>query len=601
MSSSTNVDIDFSSTSYELLKPYPQLDVVSNIGSNIAEDGLATDDFLEKNTRFQKNLPSTIPVVTSMLSSSPSLRSQHHGNIFTYSFHTCKLNPYVVRDTRGSGTLYNTKKGRYFLIELDQNADLLLTKKNSFNIYTNDIDMTNDHHRIFNSTSKKVNVNFLIGTYLTFIFAINRQFSPDTINKYFKRLRQLLLEKLIAIKNRISQPSKNRTTKTFIRFSAGAHVIYLGYYFRCDLDCAQPAAVVLSQNRWKCNHHLGSILGVSPEKKKSNLNIPGYRSRFDSSHNHWKEIHSTRLGVTYDVIVRRYNEWRGKKDNYLQTIMEPTATTTKKGVKSARFYYKEYSGLQFDVNRTQSQLDRWNRLVNSIINSERYLYNPKPFLINKNSTVFKKIQHAVERSPLSRITDEDKYAEKIIRKRAKNWKHRVKKRNKLKKKLPDLPPNFTGDAHAFYFTTYNINLYVYNVRRRFDLSRLPGFKYSYPKAKRNYNKHQIYKKNLSRSRTEVEQSASSVVNDPPCEIHKHHGYDKAESPPIPEFWSKILNTRSTSLNETKRYLNEEINLPDRNTPPPESTKIIIDNPPPRPIARPRRIRKELPPTLGPDL
>ncbi|CAB4406965.1 unnamed protein product [Rhizophagus irregularis] len=399
-----------------------------------------------------------------MLSSSPSLRSQHHGNIFTYSFHTCKLNPYVVRDTRGSGTLYNTKKGRYFLIELDQNADLLLTKKNSFNIYTNDIDMTNDHHRIFNSTSKKVNVNFLIGTYLTFIFAINRQFSPDTINKYFKRLRQLLLEKLIAIKNRISQPSKNRTTKTFIRFSAGAHVIYLGYYFRCDLDCAQPAAVVLSQNRWKCNHHLGSILGVSPEKKKSNLNIPGYRSRFDSSHNHWKEIHSTRLGVTYDVIVRRYNEWRGKKDNYLQTIMEPTATTTKKGVKSARFYYKDY-----------------------------------------------------------------------------------------------------------------------------------------PKAKRNYNKHQIYKKNLSRSRTEVEQSASSVVNDPPCEIHKHHGYDKAESPPIPEFWSKILNTRSTSLNETKRYLNEEINLPDRNTPPPESTKIIIDNPPPRPIARPRRIRKELPPTLGPDL
>ncbi|CAB4439910.1 unnamed protein product [Rhizophagus irregularis] len=536
-----------------------------------------------------------------MLSSSLSLRSQHHGNIFTYSFSTCKLNPYVVRDTRGSGTLYNIKKGRYFLIELDQNADLLLTKKNSFNVYTNDIDMTHDHHRIFNSTSKKVNVNFLIGTYLTFIFAINRQFSSDIVKKYFKRLRQLLLDKLLAIKNRISQPSKNRTTKTFIRFSSGAHVIYLGFYFRCDLNCTQPAAVVLSQNRWKCHKHLGTILGIPSEKQKRNYNIPGnpmFRVS-NVSQNQWKEIHSTRLGITYDVIVRRYNEWRGKKDDYLRNVMEPTTTKTKKGVETTRSFYKEYSGLQFDVNRTQSQLNRWNRLVNSIVNSERYLYRPKPFLISKDSTVFKKIQHAVERRFLRQESNEDKVSRKLIRKRAKNWKLRVKKRNKQKKKLPDLPPDFTGNVRAFYYETYNINLSAYKVKRRFDVSHLPGFKYSYNKAKRLYNKYQKRKRKLLLSRTEAEHSLLHIeeirIKKELYDIYRK-GRPKPEPLPIPKSWFNFANTRIIS----NSVLNEEINLPNRNTPPLENTKLIDDQSP-RPIARPRTKRKKLPPTPGPDL
>ncbi|PKB92906.1 hypothetical protein RhiirA5_442970 [Rhizophagus irregularis] len=54
-------------------------------------------------------------------------------NTYSFSFHTKRLNPYVVSDTCGSGTLYNTKKAKYFLIELDKDADLILTKKNSFN------------------------------------------------------------------------------------------------------------------------------------------------------------------------------------------------------------------------------------------------------------------------------------------------------------------------------------------------------------------------------------------------------------------------------------------------------------------------------------
>lgn len=49
----------------------------------------------------------------------------HPCNTYTFSFYTKRLNlnPYVVLDTRGSGTLYNTKKARYFLMELDKDAD----------------------------------------------------------------------------------------------------------------------------------------------------------------------------------------------------------------------------------------------------------------------------------------------------------------------------------------------------------------------------------------------------------------------------------------------------------------------------------------------
>ncbi|CAB4439325.1 unnamed protein product [Rhizophagus irregularis] len=140
----------------------------------------------------------------SQSSSKAIVHLYRHCNTYAYSFNTKRLNPYEVSDTYGSGTLYNTKKARYFLIELDKDADLLLIRKNFFTIYTNDIDMTNDHQRIFNSTSKKLNLNYLIGTYLTFTFTINRQFSPDVVKKYFKRLRQLLLEKMLAIKNRLS-------------------------------------------------------------------------------------------------------------------------------------------------------------------------------------------------------------------------------------------------------------------------------------------------------------------------------------------------------------------------------------------------------------
>ncbi|GBC41354.1 hypothetical protein GLOIN_2v1771106 [Rhizophagus irregularis DAOM 181602=DAOM 197198] len=382
-------------------------------------------------------------------------------NTYSFSFHTKRINPYEITDTRGSGTLYNTKKARYFLIELDQHADLDLTRKNFFTVYTNDIEMTHDHQRIFNSSSKKLNINYLIGTYLTFTFAINRQFSPDTVKKYFKRLRQLLLVKFLAIKNRLSSDSiKNRQTNTFIRFSSGSHVIYLGFYLPCGMNnlfglgkhCDQPAAFVLSRNRWKCHTHLLNIENV-------NLNIQT-NSKFPSNP-------ALNYGANHHFIKERY----------------PTL----------RPFYKEYRNLEFDIVRSPQQIKRWNHLKQSIINSERRIHYNKPYLLRPGhdhytqSVVFKQLSHVAERGSIHPSYEGRSNKEKINLKRAKNWLRRIKKRNKLKKSLPPLPPDFNGDPRVFYNNTYHINLFDYKVRRRFNVSTIPQYNYGYTKAKQLYD------------------------------------------------------------------------------------------------------------------
>ncbi|CAB5348095.1 unnamed protein product [Rhizophagus irregularis] len=248
----------------------------------------------------QDNILSTNTTNVPLLPSSPLFSST-----FAYSFSTKKINPYEVRDTRECGTLYNTKKGRYFLIELDDTRYVDLRKKIFFNVCTNDIQMPDDHHRIFNSNSKKLNLHYLIGTYLTFIFILNKQFSPAIVDRYFNRLRQLLIDKILAVKNRTTSLSdKNRQIKTFIRFSSGPHVIYLGYYFACgfignnNYCCQQPAAVVLSHNRRKCNIHLPNFIKHGNKKSWKTIKLPQNSSfyvhnRIYASHNHGKMVRST--------------------------------------------------------------------------------------------------------------------------------------------------------------------------------------------------------------------------------------------------------------------------------------------------------------------
>ncbi|CAB5356831.1 unnamed protein product [Rhizophagus irregularis] len=275
--------------------------------------------------------------------------------------------------------------------------------------------MSNDHYRIFNSNSKN--------------------------SIYINHLRQLLIDKILVVKNRTTSLSdKNRQIKTFIRFSSGPHVIYLGYYFACgyignnNRCCQQPATVVLSHNRRICNNHLPSSI-IHGNKRRRTIKLPQNPSfyihhRSYVSHNHGKVVRSTRLGISYYVIIRRYNEWKGKDDFYLKNVMEPTSSTSKKGVTTSRMYYKEYHSLTLNANRTQQQIKRWNRLKFSILKSNRSLGQVRPFLINEHSHMYKKIQHAVEGHP-PRLTEAWAIkSEKSCHKRIKNWNRRVDIRNK---------------------------------------------------------------------------------------------------------------------------------------------------------------------------
>ncbi|PKK61726.1 hypothetical protein RhiirC2_791392 [Rhizophagus irregularis] len=301
--------------------------------------------------------------------------------------------------------------------------------------------MSNDHYRIFNSNSKN--------------------------SIYINHLRQLLIDKILAVKNRTTSLSdKNRQIKTFIRFSSGPHVIYLGYYFACgyignnNRCCQQPATVVLSHNRRICNNHLPSSI-IHGNKRRRTIKLPQNPSfyihhRSYVSHNHGKVVRSTRLGISYYVIIRRYNEWKGKDDFYLKNVMEPTSSTSKKGVTTSRMYYKEYHSLTLNANRTQQQIKRWNRLKFSILKSNRSLGQVRPFLINEHSHMYKKIQHAVEGHP-PRLT------EAWAIKSEKSW-----------------------NVLSYYLNTHNINLSAYKMRRRYDLTGIPEFTFGYLKAKERY-------------------------------------------------------------------------------------------------------------------
>ncbi|UZO14632.1 uncharacterized protein OCT59_006085 [Rhizophagus irregularis] len=249
------------------------------------------------------------------------------------------------------------------------------------------------------------------------------------------------------------------------------------------------AAFVLPNNQWQCNKHFTPI----PELRKKTTHRKG-KDHNTVNFNPWKEVHSTRLGLKYNVIVKRYNKWKGKNNSDLKEVMEPI-TTNRKGKSTTRPFYKEYKDLEFYDNRTPQQVKRWNRLKESTIKHEKHLSHCKPFLLKENSTVFKKVSHLVKRDPSYEKSEEDKLLDQLTRKRAKNWRRRVNNCNKLKKKLPELPVDFSGDAQNYYFQTYNINLFAYKVRRRYDLSNIPQCQYGYLKAKRLYNNH-MDRKNL---------------------------------------------------------------------------------------------------------
>ncbi|PKK68476.1 hypothetical protein RhiirC2_713363 [Rhizophagus irregularis] len=153
-----------------------------------------------------------------------------------------------------------------------------------------------------------------------------------------------------------------------------------------------------------------------------------------------KIVHSERLGLSYyDVTIRKYKD------------------LPRNSKATERPYYKAYSRLEFDVRPTTT---------------------PR----RNNPTVFKQLQHLPRRpravGPPNGLHTASRTAEYS----------KARKREKigsdvLKSAIPALPPGTPGDPRIFYLKTYyNISLFDYKVRRRFDVSSIPQYNYSYHKA-----------------------------------------------------------------------------------------------------------------------
>ncbi|CAB5380331.1 unnamed protein product [Rhizophagus irregularis] len=80
-------------------------------------------------------------------------------------------------------------------------------------------------------------------------------------------------------------------------------------------------------------------------------------------------------------MFKKYNEFRGKKNPYLKSVMEPTTTYSKTGVRAERLYYKEYKNLEFDIIRSHQQITRWSHLTKSTFKHERHGGFTKPYIL----------------------------------------------------------------------------------------------------------------------------------------------------------------------------------------------------------------------------
>ncbi|GET62885.1 hypothetical protein GLOIN_2v1780418 [Rhizophagus irregularis DAOM 181602=DAOM 197198] len=113
-----------------------------------------------------------------------------------------------------------------------------------------------------------MNTKYRISKYLTSVFC-GLPIDIKTKNKYFLRIRQLLLDKLVIIENRLKKQEKNRQTTTYIKFSHGRRTWYLGFYIPCSF-CSNVCAYVMSRNRKVCQNCHSKVI-VTPTSPPQNV------------------------------------------------------------------------------------------------------------------------------------------------------------------------------------------------------------------------------------------------------------------------------------------------------------------------------------------
>ncbi|GBB88701.1 hypothetical protein RclHR1_15270002 [Rhizophagus clarus] len=109
-----------------------------------------------------------------------------------------------------------------------------------------------------------------------------------------------------------------------------------------------------------------------------------------------KRVHSTRLGVSYDVTIRKFNQFDDVTIRKFNQFDKATQDT----LRSEGKYFKLYKNLQFDVHSSAKQLKRWNRvtrrvyhLANSNTDVDRQGYTPVLTSTDPNDIVIKTIHH----------------------------------------------------------------------------------------------------------------------------------------------------------------------------------------------------------------
>ncbi|GBC44203.2 hypothetical protein GLOIN_2v1839549 [Rhizophagus irregularis DAOM 181602=DAOM 197198] len=253
------------------------------------------------------------------------------------------FHPEKVKQYTGADTIYSTRKGKSYIL---LHVDSLQKEKDMLMIITNNrhIIKKYDMPYLINSDRPMMNTKYRILKYLTSVFC-GLPIDIKTRNKYFLRIRQLLLDKLVVIENRLKKQEKNRQTTTYIKFSHSRRTWYLGFYIPCSF-CSNVCAYVMLRNRKVCQNCRSKVI-VTPAPPPQNV---------FKDFSKVKQVISKRVGMSYTKKVLM----DGRARKYAVTYSNLQINKQFKTLKEQEKYKKRFK------NSLKSNKNKWQVTNNGI-------------------------------------------------------------------------------------------------------------------------------------------------------------------------------------------------------------------------------------------
>ncbi|CAB4473783.1 unnamed protein product [Rhizophagus irregularis] len=251
--------------------------------------------------------------------------------------------PEKVKWYTRTDTIYSTRKGKSYIL---LHVDSLQKEKDMLTVVTNNRHIIKKYDKpyLINSDRPMMNTKYRVSKYLTSVFC-GLPIDIETRNKYFLRIRQLLLDKLVVIKNRLKKQEKNRQTTTYIKFSYGRRTWYLGFYIPCSF-CSNVCAYVMSRNRKVCQNCRSKVI-VTPTPPPQNV---------FKDFSKVKQVISKRVGVSYTKKV----SMDGGARKYAVTYSNLQINKQFKTLKEQEKYKKRFK------NSLKSNKNKWQVTNNGI-------------------------------------------------------------------------------------------------------------------------------------------------------------------------------------------------------------------------------------------